>query len=274
MPIRSLLPPARADRARLLQYFYRVETAVRAHPEANVQKFTLQNARVQFLQTTEWRLIEDYLLSSYRQNPTVLPVVLEMLVLRHLNKRDVNVERVGSFVNARLSTLTQLHRHGEICWLLFLCIVLRAPIRAIAVSELFGVEDSTLAILISDAKRLGLIQGTVDQSSWDRSLTADGLRSSMWLYAYESALKHLNSAGSKGTVTSDPYFTPLLSLNIEFYRSGSFRASQNTLLRQLRQERLRQLFQKAAVEDDLANDFDDFEDGGEEDSRDDVSDFY
>ena len=148
-----------------------------------------------FLETGEWRLVEDYLLSSYRQNPTVLSVVLEILILRHLDKGDVDVERVGSFVAARLSTLIQLQKHGEICWLLFLCISLQAPIRAGAVSESLKVEDGAIAILISDAKRLGMIQGPIDESSWNRNLTADGLRSSMWIYAYESALKGLNSTG-------------------------------------------------------------------------------
>jgi hypothetical protein len=271
--IRSLLPSADADRGRLLQYFYGVEAAVRAHPEANVQKFALQNARRHFLETAEWRLVEDYLLSSYRQNPTVLPTVLEILVLRHLDRRDVAVERIGSFVMARLSTLARLQKHGEICWLLFLCITLQAPIRAAAMSELFDAQDGAIAILISDAKRLGLVQGSIDQSSWDHSLTADGLRSSMWLYAYESVLKNLNSTGSKGHVTSDPYFGPLLAQNIEFYRSGSFHMNRNALLARLRQERLRQLIQQAAVEDDLAEDFVDFDDTAEE-SDDDVSDIY
>ena len=261
--IRGLLPPAGADSARLLQYFYGVEATVRAHPEANVQKFALQNARRHFLETAEWRLVEDYLLSSYRQNPTVLPIILEILVLRHLDKRDVDRERIGSFVKARLSALTRLQKHGEICWLLFLCISLEAPIKSVAVSELFDVEDGALAILISDAKRLGLIQGAIDQSSWDRSLTKEGLRSPMWLYAYESVLKSLNATGSKGHVRSDPYFGPLLALNIEFYRSGSFHMNRNTLLRRLRLERLRQLFQGTAVEVDLAEDFDDFDDVAE-----------
>jgi hypothetical protein len=171
---RSLLPSFDADRGNLLRYFYGIEVAVRAHPEANVQKFAIQNARRLFLESGEWRLIEDYLLSSYRQNPTVLSVVLEILILRHLDKKDVDVERIGSFVAARLPALTRLQKRGEICWLLFLCICLKAVIPAAAVSELFDVEDSAIAILISDAKRLGLIQGSIDQSLWDRNLTADG----------------------------------------------------------------------------------------------------
>lgn len=247
--------------------------AVRAHPEANVQKFAIQNARRLFLESGEWSLIEDYLLSSYRQNPTVLPVVLEILILRHLDKKDVDVERVGSFVAARLPTLTRLQKRGEICWLLFLCICLRTVIRTAAVSELFDVEDSAIAILVSDAKRLGLIQGAIDQSLWDRSLTEDGLRSSMWLYAYESALKNLNSTGSKSHVTADPYFGPMLALDIEFYRSGAFHINRNALLARLRLERVRQQIQQAAVGEDLAEEFDDF-DAEAEESYEDESDFY
>jgi hypothetical protein len=271
--VRSLLPAADADRASLLQYFYGVEVAVRAHPEANVQKFAIQNARRLFLECAEWRLIEDYLLSSYRQNPTVISVVLEILILRHLDKKDVDVERIGSFVSARLPTLTRLQKRGEICWLLFLCICLKAVIRASAVSELFDVEESSIAILISDAKRLGLIQGAINQSVWDRSLTADGLRSSMWLYAYESALKNISSTGSKSHVAADPYFGPLLALNIEFYRSGAFHMNRNALLARLRLERARQQLQKAAVEENLAEEFDDF-DADAEESYEDEGDFY
>jgi hypothetical protein len=262
--VRGILPNTGADKGQLLRYFYGVEAAVRAHPEANVQKFALQNARRLFLETGEWRLVEDYLLSSYRQNPTVLSVVFEILILRQIDKKDVAVERVGSFVAARLSTLAQLQKHGEICWLLFLCISLQAPIQAGAISELFDVEDGAIAILISDARRLGLIQGSIDQSSWDRSLTADGLRSSMWLYAYESALKRLNATGLQSHVISDLYFGPLLALNVEFYRSGSFHMNRNVLLARLRLERLRQLMQQAAVEDDLAEDFVDFDDTDED----------
>lgn len=271
--VRSLLPSSNADRGSLLQYFYGIEVAVRAHPEANVQKFAIQNARRLFLECGEWRLVEDYLLSSYRQNPTVLPIMLEVLILRHLDRKDVDVERVGAFVAARIPTLTRLQKRGEICWLLFLCICLKAPIRAAAISELFEVEDSAIAILISDAKRLGLIQGGIDQSFWDRSLTADGLRSSMWLYSYESALKNLNSSGSKAHVTADPYFGPMLALDIEFYRSGPSHMNRNALLARLRLERARQQIQQAAVEEDLAEEFDDF-DAEVEEADESEDDFY
>src|SRR5690606_25269122 len=90
--VRGLLPSGTSDRSALLRYFYGVETSARAHPEANVLKFALQNARRLFLETSEWRLVEDYLLSCYRINPTVLPNVIEIVVLRHLDSKDVDID--------------------------------------------------------------------------------------------------------------------------------------------------------------------------------------
>jgi hypothetical protein len=95
----------------------------------------------------------------------------------------------------------------------------------------------------------------------------------MWLYAYESALKNLNSTGLKSHVTADPYFGPMLALNIEFYRSGPFHLNRNTMLARLRLDRLRRQIQEAAVEEDLAEEFDDF-DAEADESYEDESDFY
>jgi hypothetical protein len=102
------------------------------------------------------------------------------------------------------------------------------------VSGMFGTEDGAAAILISDASRLGLIRGKIDRSLWNRSLSADGLRSPMWLHTYESALKGLNGTTSVAHVTGDPYFGPIFGSQVEFYRSGSSHLSVNALLRRLR----------------------------------------
>jgi hypothetical protein len=271
--VRSLVPPADVDKSGLLRFFYGVEAAVRAHPEANVQKFSLHNARKTFLLTNEWKLVEDYLLSSYRENATVLPFVVEMLILRQLDKADVGIERIGSFVASRLPTLARLRKNGEICWLLFLCICIKAPFRASALAELFEIPDGCIAVLISDAKRIGIAQGTIDQSTWDRSLTHEGLRSPMWLYAYEGALKKISGTHSSAHISSDEYFGPLSRLGVEFYRSGSFHMKANQLLSKLRSERLRRKMQQDEIETNLAEWFDDFDVEGNE-SEDDEIDIY
>lgn len=130
-----------------------------------------------------------------------------------------------------------------------------------------------MAVLITDASKCGVIQGSIDRSTWDLSLTGDGLRSPMWLYAYESALKALNAPGSNAHVKSDPYFGPLLNADVEFYRSGSSHMNRNTLLARLRLERLQHQIQQAAVEENLAEECDDFDETADEHEADE-SEFY
>lgn len=267
--IRSLIPPKGSGKAALLQYFYGIEQVVRAHPEANVEKFALMNSRQSFLENDEWPLIADYLLSCYRRNPSVVSVVAEIILLRHLHRRDVDVARITAFIAAHISTLARLQKRGEIAWLLFVAINLDLRLRPGAVEGLFGMEDAALAVLVSDAKRQGIITGSIDQSLWDQSLTADGLRGSMWLYAYESALKGLNAAQVVQHATTDPYFGPLFQLGVEFYRSGDDHIRKNTLLAKLRFARLRHYAQEVAVTNDLAEDYDDFDEQEVEDE-----DFY
>lgn len=195
-------------------------------------------------------------------------MVVEIIILRHLDKNDVQLDRIADFVSAQLPVLSQLRKHGEIYWWLYLCINIGATLRSAAVTELFEVTDGAIAILVSDAKRLGLINGSIDQSGWDQSLTGDGLRSSMWLYSYESALKGLNSSKFDAHVSSDDYFQPLLARKVEFYRSGSSHMNSSALLRRLRLERLRRQLQEAAIDEDLAEDLIDFEDVDEDEDDD------
>lgn len=63
----------------------------------------------------------------------------------------------------------------------------------------------------------------------------------------------------------------MLALNIEFYRSGAFHLNRNTLLARLRLERARRQIQQAAVEADLAEEFDDFD---ADEAYEDEDDFY
>jgi hypothetical protein len=262
--VRGLLPEAGSGRSGLLRYFYGIESVVRDHPEFDVQKFVLQNSRRLFLETDDWRLVEDYLLSCYRHSPTAISVLTEIVILRHLDKKDVQLDRIAAFVAAQLPAPLQTRKFGEIYWWLYLCINLGVKISVAAVTELFEVDDGAIALLISDAKKLGLINGSIDQSQWDQSLTGDGLRSSMWLYSYESALKGLNASKSDSHVMSDVYFQPLFARKVEFYRSGSLHMSGSALLRRLRVERLRRQLQEEAIDEDLANDIIDFEDVDED----------
>jgi hypothetical protein len=98
----------------------------------------------------------------------------------------VQVVILTEFIENRISVMARANRTGEIIWLLFLAIRLSLTLSARRLAPLFSIENAFVALLVVCLDVRGLVQGTVDRALWDRSLTADGLRSPMWLYAYEA----------------------------------------------------------------------------------------
>jgi hypothetical protein len=149
-------------------------------------------------------------------------------------------------------------------WLLFLMNCLGVKLTRAAGKRVVEIEDGAIAVLVADANASGLTEDTIKLSLWNRSLTQDGLRSSMWLYAYEGTLKKLNGAGSDQHVTEDKYFSELYKRKIEFYRSGSFHMNASDILGKVRLENLRKHILSSNLAINLAEDVDDFDHETEE----------
>lgn len=269
--IRTELPSPPFDKTGLSRFFYVVSTTASNHPESNVKKFAIQVARGCFFETEEWRVCEDYLLSAYREEPTLVSLVAEIVILRHVARKDVSVERVRAFVGTQLPILIDQQRFGEVCWLLFMSNCLGATIKAKAVSGLFEVEDSCCAILLCDASKRDIISGKIDRAVWNESLTPDGLRGSMWLYSYEGTLKAMTGVSKSTHVTSDPYFGPMAKKKIEFYRSGADHLEAGSVLARLHMLRMLRIRREEAIGADLGGSLEDFE---SDDYDDDYSDVY
>ena len=274
--LREYLPKAPYSGDALSRYFYNVYVTARENETNNVVKFALQIARRAFLSTEHWLIVEDYLISAYRQNSTLINLMVELFILREINRGDVSRELLQDFLSSRIPLLIGMQRNGEVIWLLFLCVALKLPLASSVVDCLFNVEDGAIAVLVADLFRLDLVAGACDYSVWNNSLSQGGLDGSMWLYAYKSALKNLNGAGATSHVTGHKYFRFLLSKRIEFYRSGSEHIATNDIFRSLRIDNLRRRLVEERLNVDLGEGVDDFDDWNfdEQDDDDSVSDVY
>ena len=86
-----------------------------------------------------------------------------------------------------------------------------------AATELVGLESSVCALLALDLEQNGLFSGPLDKTLWHQSMNPQGLRSNMWLLAYESDLKGWLSGQPRDFVEKDVYFKELKKKNISFY---------------------------------------------------------
>ena len=231
----------------------------RDNADEDVGKYAIKAATVAFLATDRWDVVQDYLLSSYRQSATVLPQVVNVTILRNLASRDVPKPLLTDFVNSRIPVLADLQKTGEIIWLLFLCLALDLPLRPKTVARLVTIEDGAIALLVADARQSGLIPANTKFILWNSFLTTDGLDGPMWLYAYESSMQGLSGIANRTHITSHAYFQFFAQKQITFYRSGTFHLNADATLRTQRLENLRRRILQAKLEIELGDDFDDFE---------------
>lgn len=249
--VRSFVPRGQSGESEFQHFFYRVGRICSAHPDTNVEKYAFQNARVAFVRATSWGKIQSQLIAAYRRNASLVAFLVEITLLRQAERNDVELPKLTEFLENRLPVLARENRTGEIIWFLFLAVRLRIPLSAASVQPLTEIENSMVALLTSLCVNRQLIGGPIDFTKWNGALSGDGLRSGMWLYAYESVSLGINPVPSTAFIEADPYFALLHAKKIRFLSIDAGFTSINTTLRSLRGDNAR--FQR--VRDDFLDDF-------------------
>lgn len=262
--VRAHIPRGTPDYTAIQHFFYEVGQVCDTHPEINVEKYALQNARSTFVRAGDWKRIQSNLINAYRRNSSLISFLVEILILRQVERSDVDRDNIQDFVEHRIPVLAQANRTGEIIWLLFLAIRLDIKLQAIRLAPLFEMENAMIALLVTHANSRQLVSGALNFQVWNRSLGGDGLRGSMWLYAYESVIQGINPVANAGFIEQDPFFSLLHAKGVRFLAADTGFTSMATTLRSLRNDndRMRRL------REDFSDDFDfgleEFDDGDED----------
>lgn len=241
-------------------FFYEVGRVSDAHPEMNVEKYALQNARSALVRADEWRKIQSILINSYRRNTSLVSFLVEILIFRQAEKGDVDKDNLKSFLEHRIPKLAQENRTGEVIWLLFLAIRLNIALPAARLICLYDMENSLVALLVAYAKSQGLVIGAVDYKVWNQSLNDDGLKGPMSLYAYESVLKGINPNSSAEFIQQNQFFSILYGKNVSFLNIANGFTSITSTLRSLRSGNSRMNRLRADYVSDFEFDLDEFDD--------------
>jgi Reverse transcriptase (RNA-dependent DNA polymerase) len=265
--LRSQVPIAPYRDEDMKIFVFRVAEMAKLLPNINVERFAIQNARLAFLGAEKWSFLENYLITLYKRNSTLVDIVSELFVLRQELKKDVSLETVTTFIETRLPILCDQQRNGEAAWLMSMAIKLELKLGNRSVEGFYEEVDPFIALLISDANKLGFVKGKIDRSTWNSHLTTPGLDEEMWLYGYEATLKGLSGSSISNKFIKDhPYFSCLLDKKVEFYRSDQGFSGITNILSRRKKENIAS--QRLAADFDADHEFD-FEDLGDEDFNDD-----
>ncbi len=249
--VRSYVPRSPSSDADIQHFFYRVGRVCDAHPDTNVEKYAFQNARAAFVRADNWAKVQSHLIAAYRRNSSLVAFLVEITLLRQVERNDVELKKLTEFLEHRLPVLARENRTGEIIWFLFLVARVQIPLSQSSVAPLADIANSMVALLTAMCVKLGLVQGAVDFTKWNSTLSGDGLRSGMWLYAYESVGLGINPVPSTAFIEADPYFALLHDRKIRFLSMSEGFTSMNTTLRALRGDNVR----LRRVHDDFLDDF-------------------
>lgn len=258
--VREKIPIGVPDLNSIQRFFYEVGRFCEAHPNFNIEKFALSNARSVLVRASEWKRTQNLLINSYRRNSTLISLLVELCILRQVERRDVDLGNLKEFVDHRIPALASANRTGEIIWLLFLSIRLNIKLAQNAVACLYGMQNAMVALLVAFASSRQLVAGQVDFSGWNSSCDADGLRGQMWLYAYEATLLGIAPGVTSAFIEQDPYFSALFARKVHFLDINGGFASIATTLRTLRRDngRIRRL--RADFLEDFEVEIDDYDD--------------
>lgn len=249
--VRSYVPRGPSGDAEFQHFFYRVGRICDAHPDTNVEKYAFQNARAALIRANTWAKVQSHLIAAYRRNASLVAFLVEITLLRQVERNDVELPKLTEFLEHRLPVLARENRTGEIIWFLFLAARLRISLSAQSVGPLTEIDNSMVALLTTLCVDRQLVGGAIDFTKWNTALSGDGLRSGMWLYAYESVGLGINPVQSTAFIEADPYFALLHAKKVRFLSIATGFTSINTTLRSLRGDNVR--FQR--VRDDFLDDF-------------------
>jgi hypothetical protein len=244
----------------LQHYFYQLGRLCLPHPEINVEKFGLQNARSVIVRANDWSATQPNLISAYRRNPSLISFLVEVCLLRQVARGDVELGDLQEFLENRIPVLARAARTGEVIWLLFLAVRLELTLSARSLAPLFEIENAFIALLVSCLDTNGGVQGIVDRTVWNRSLDAAGLRSPMWLYAYEATAQGFVPGAGDAFIVQDEYFSLLRAKRVRFLAIERGYASMSATLRALRDANERRQRLREAMRDTDENELDDFDD--------------
>lgn len=201
----------------LEHYFTKAFQFANDNPNQNVLDYAVKKTKSLRVLSNNWRSYETFLLKAARSNSLVIPAVVEIFVSYNHNGYKLDKGRVEKLIDDLVRRNAPLAHHAEVAWSLFLAKALKVKISKGASKAVSGLENSVCALLALDLNHHGLCDGTLNLSLWRQSMTPQGLRSHMWLLAYEAHLKGWLTASQTSFVDNDSYFSVLKSKGISFY---------------------------------------------------------
>ncbi|MDR6128232.1 hypothetical protein QE452_002896 [Sphingomonas sp. SORGH_AS438] len=183
----------------------------------NVLLFSVKRAASFIVDPQNLYHLVQWMLYCARRSPTCLSFVSEHLAAINSTSKLPTVE-IQAYILQQIPIKAAAGHTDELAWLLFWSREIKLTIPAISMANVLTLRSSTVGLLTLDLLRSSLIDGPLDVSFWQSFANESGLKSEMWLIAYEATCKGWwPKPQSSDFIKDHSFFSDLLASKVEFY---------------------------------------------------------
>ena len=188
-----------------------------ANSRENVLFFAVKRAASFSIGPSNKAHLVRWMLYAARRSPSCIRFVAEHFAAVHTTSALPNAE-IESYILQQVPLKAKAVHTDELAWLLFWAREIGLKITASTLASVTKLRSSVVALLTLDLQQRGLVDGPLNLSFWQNFATADGLKSEMWMVAYEATKKGWWSPKlPSGFVSGHPFFGDLWNKDVEFY---------------------------------------------------------
>lgn len=200
----------------LLAYFSRASEMSARFPDASVLSYAVARLRG-FRPTSQaaWQILQGCVLNCALGAPEGLHYILDILVRGQRHGHLIAKPALALVLNRLIERHAPLGHSSEVAWALWASLAFDIQLEKVAGDSVVHMEDDAVALLALHANALGRFQQPLQPTLWHGFITAASLYEEHWLLAYEAPLK--GWLGNTSHITSDPCFSKLLALGVNFY---------------------------------------------------------
>lgn len=188
-----------------------------ANPRESVLVFAVKRAAGFSIDPSNTAHLVRWMLYATRRSPSCISFVAEHLAARNATSALPNAE-IENYILQQIPLKAEVVHTAELAWLLFWAREIGLKITGSKLASVTKLRSSVVALLTLDLQQRSLVDGPLDLSFWQDFATAEGLKSEMWMVAYEATKKGWWSPNlTSKFVSGHPFFGDLWNKGIEFY---------------------------------------------------------
>ena len=205
------------QRGDLDSFFEDVINLADANPRENVLFFAVKRATSFPIDPSNLAHLVRWMLYAARRSPRCVAFITEHLAAMHATNGLPTAE-IEDYVLQQIPLKAEAIHTDDLAWLLFWAREIGFSVPSYALENVTRFRSSVVALLTLDLRQRGHVSGSLDLTFWESFADKKGLKSEMWMVAYEATKKGwLSSKLSSAFITNQIFFSGLWHKDVNFY---------------------------------------------------------